>query len=135
MLCCWELQPGDTSAAVALEMILNVVWGSDLRHFYIEGSFADLTCSGFAMQAPLRALGDNFWKITIKTLHFSECIIGGLFSAQSQESVAISRYQDTASVVTVVTLWPPWVCTQEMDECPFLRPVYWHCRELCRRRR
>lgn len=101
VLCCWEVQPGDSSIAVALEMILHVFWGTDLRHLCIEVSFADLTCSAFAMQAHLRG---NFWKITIKPLHFSEYISGGLFSAQSQESVAISRYRDTAGVVTVATL-------------------------------
>lgn len=59
-VCCWEVQPGDTSAAVALGMILHVVWGSDLRHLCIEGSFTGLTCSAFAMQTPLRGLGGDF---------------------------------------------------------------------------
>lgn len=72
VFCCWEVQPGDTSAAVALEMILHVVWGSDLKHLYVEGSFTDLTCAAFAIQVPLRGLGGNFWKTTIKPLHFSE---------------------------------------------------------------
>lgn len=94
-----------------------MVRGSDLRHLYIESSFADLTCAAFAMLVPLRGLGGDFWKITIKTLHFSEYIAGGLFSAQSQESVAISRCQDTAVGMPFATLRPPWVCTQEMDEC------------------
>lgn len=70
----------------------------------------------FCYADPSERAGRWFWKITIKTLHFSEYITGSLFSAQSQESVAISRYWDTADVVTVATLWPPQVCIQEMDE-------------------
>lgn len=60
-------------------MILHVVWGPDLRHLYVEGSFTDLTCAAFVIQVPLRGLGGNFWKTTINPLHFSEYIGGAYF--------------------------------------------------------